>query len=295
MLAPIQKLSKPTIEIKTINKVTINLISKTINNKVFNINWIDNEHIIYQTYKTTYIINLKNYKSYKVNILLPIPSPDGKYIAYITKKNKMVTLYVLDFTTQKKQKILCQNNLEIDDEYYFKFTDIEYIWTNDSKKLLIVIKQSNKTSILITDLNYKPKFIKKLDFGICNLTIADNKNLFFSTTFQTAQKNDFKFILYHLNLETKKLILLKKFNLFQFLNPEISFDSKNLVITYDAVHNNFDYINDLGLLDIKTKKITRLTKMFKSYTKKWFNNDIILALRMYGPYSQLFSITPGSL
>lgn len=268
-------LSKYTPAIKNSNPITIDIIFNTLQNKINNLCWINDNDIIYEENEITIIKNVKTNKIINKNYKTALPSPNGKYIIFTDKSNNLV----LHNHITKNEKILLNN-----EKYY---SNIKYIWLSNSKSVILSMKQNDISHILLIDINGQIENILSYKFNIIYLSIKNIKDLIL-TTYHTDKNDKLIYSIYHVDLKTHKISLLKKFGMFQSLNAIISPNSKYIAVTYDPINEDFDYVNNLGILNVMTKNIVNFTKNFKIDKKEWLTNNHIIFRRNYGPYAQLY-------
>lgn len=255
------------------------------------VKWIRTDQLLYST-PTGYTVNdLKNNVKYKLKVIRPLPSPDGKYMAYMKKTEQVVKLYLLNLKTKKAIKLM-QEKTTNDAEYSYRhFSKIKYIWTPDSKILIIDNVVNGKAEIYITTIEskiLKPLLFTIIDIEAHSITWGFNNNIIF---FDYHWTNDTSSI-YNLNLETKKLSEIIKFDSLQ--NPlvlNVSPDGQKIALIYDDESGGgHNYMSYLGIISIDNYKLSKVPNLSKIASLMWMDSNTLIVSRDYGPYNQLYSI-----
>ena len=277
---------------KTVKPKTSNTMSIETGDKKFTINkfikkskrikttvyWI-NEHTIFYTGINNYIIknvNTNEKTKIQIQMMSPVLSPNKKYILYLTIDSQL-NLY----------EIATNNIIKINYETNGNLNKIKYIWTSDSEKIVIISLGNQKSEIYTYDVkNETTDYIISLEDGSNrnnHIKINDDVIIFVDT--------DEKTVIYDVNMNTKKSSTIKQFDYMQqFTNPEISPDGSKMSIIYDNDSDNFGYLYDMGIITLKNNNIEQITKDIKWNKIKWLNNYVLIGLRIYGTYTQLYKI-----
>lgn len=262
-------------------KFTINKFIKKSKRIKTTVNWI-NKYTIFYTGIDNYIIkNINTNEKTKIQIQMvsPVLSPNKKYILFMIT-DAQLNLY----------EMATNNIIKIYYEINENSNKIKYVWSSDSKKIIIILLKNPKGEIYIYDLNNKTtNYLTSLEFGPNrnnHIKIHDDVIIFVDTD----EKNN-KTVVYDVNMNTKKSLIIKQFDYMQqFTNPEISPDGSKMSIIYDNDSDNFGYLYDLGIITLKNNNLERITKDIKWNKTKWMNNDVLIGLRIYGTYTQLYKI-----
>jgi alpha/beta superfamily hydrolase len=76
----------------------------------------------------------------------------------------------------------------------------------------------------------------------------------------------------------------------QYLQPQLSPKGDKLAFIYDkkALPAGLNSLYNLWTLDMKPQRLKQLTKDIKWVMFKWLNNNVIIGIKNYGPFNQLY-------
>lgn len=292
-------LTKPLCENTHDNKFTFEFFIKKKKESKYFINWINNQQYIYSNYKYYVIKNINTNDKIKKRMINPVVSPCGNHILYIKKINDRVIINSFNLHNNTTIKIYSQK-IEINeiDDYDgdFTFSPVKYIWTSDSKKIILIISRNNKNSTYKNDKsdiyiinfnNLKKKFLVSLEIGQPCYTNIYNNMLYVT---DLGYHNN-KTTIFSININTVEVNKIKELKFIQQqMDPKISPDGKYMSIIFDFESNDFGYIYDLGIINLQNGNIERITKNIRWVQINWLNNHELIGIRVYGPYSQLYKI-----
>ena len=307
-------------EIKGDKKVTIEIVVSNCDKKdQSKIKWINIDNIIFSGIGGYIIKNLKNNKETKININNPVPSPDGKNIIYIKLKKEIVYIYLFNFINNVENIIMEQqefikNETYGGESYDSTFSPIKYIWLTNNKILLDIAQnnkedryKNDKIDLYLINLNkdiklanagsglvyIKPILLTTININQSHYLIKQTNNKIIFANINYSNKIT---TIYNYNLKTQNLSKIINFNgLQQGLSPKVSPDGKQMIVTYDYEHEDFDYITDLIIITLKNNKLKRITKNIVMGKVIWIDSNNIIAKIYYGPYPQIYKINLKTL
>jgi dipeptidyl aminopeptidase/acylaminoacyl peptidase len=255
----------------------------------------------------------------------PKPSPDGKWIAYFKKINKIgakaeiwimaydgahgrmlfeapekVSLFTLGFAwSPDSQHIAINYQQEIQpwDRHVKADEDASKTSAVDADHLFV---KAPLTTIDVIDIKTsKARSVASIDASVKYLSWLNDKKLLFMTQNVGYYYNNKE---HHssikvLEIDSAQLQSLVNFNdMKQFMNPVASPDGKKVAFLYDADNPEFDYLLGLGVVAASSAEnqpndISRLTRNFKLSHQQWsLDSQYMYVLRTYGAYKQLYKI-----
>lgn len=190
------------------------------------------------------------------NIINFFPSYDEKRAIFEISENNDWSFHSFDFQTQKQERILNENDLQILKSNNATSTikniantkPSNIIWSHDSRKILIELTGKGEKSYLITEpLSDKNLFVIDWDKKIKNISFNPNNSnevLFVSYPLATSTKSNPK----SLSTATTSTIFIIRGNgeeiSLDFSNPSL----KQNILSYAIVENNILWLGDSGFL-----------------------------------------------
>ncbi|MCX6738158.1 MAG: hypothetical protein NTY11_01965 [Candidatus Parcubacteria bacterium] len=190
------------------------------------------------------------------NIINFFPSPDEKKAILEISENNAWSFFSFDFQTQKQEKILNENNLQILKSNSATSTikniantkPSNIIWSSDSKKILIELTGKGEKSYLITEPALdKDLFVIDWDKKIKNIGFNPNNSnevLFISYPLATSTKSNTSSV----STASTSTIFIIRGNgeeiPFDFSNPFL----KQNILRYAIVENNILWLGESGFL-----------------------------------------------
>lgn len=289
-------------------KFTVNKFIKKSKRIKTTVNWINEDTILYSGIRDYILKNIKTNKKTRIHIqmITPLPSPDGKYILYKTKeKNTELRIYDIDTndvillfneTMINSDKVGGTNffERERDNEENLekRIITMKYVWTLDSKNIIMnVVENKEKSYIYMiyveNDMTVKllTKFDLSMRFEFHYMNIYDDTVIFYDTNYMT---NDT--IIYSFNINTKIILTIKKSYAQQLSCPEISPNGTTIGVIYDDESDIYGYLSNIGLITLKDNELKKITANIKWNKLKWLTDDVLIGLRIYGIYNQLYKI-----
>lgn len=320
------------------NRVVTADLLLTIPNKVDNptINWLDQSHLVYSMPLDNrnglseiglIDINKKNKKQLD-NGLLPRPSPNGKWIAYIREANGKKQLWIMSPNGERKQLTKLANGLTGGVGYHYDFA-----WSPNSEQLALfyqpevedwarvkkvtkdpskssavsygnLLEPLPKTTILIINIsNSQLRTIANVDAKIRYISwLPNGKALLFSEEREArrySQKEDRNWIKKMDVQNGKEQIITEIKGLQQFLSPVASPDGKEIAFTYDPYTKYFSVLSNIGIVtnttlsgSTSTASIKQLTEQLKLFSPQWSpDGKSIYVRRNYGAYDQIYEVS----
>lgn len=235
--------------------------------------------------------------------LTPVPSPDGKWIAYTKGKNENLQLWIIQSNGLNNKQI---SHIEGGLSGYYRF-QYNIAWSADSKKIILSHqkmiepwehqKQAESKIDVIDISSGQSQEIASIDGSVRYLS-ANNNIIFFvkeRVGFEYNVEEDHEWI-ESLDINGKNLQTILHFSgLQQWLLPTVSPDGKKMAFTYDPDVPFYSIIGSIGLVDLNNSNqitsIKRLTREINLAGPKWSNKKhLIYALRLLGAYNQIYSI-----
>ena len=215
----------------------------------------------------------------------PIISPDKLRMIYFY--NHCVN--VINFTNMKS-KIILGDLLNVQINNIESFSDVKYGWLSDNEIVIAIknkinvdfyISKYSNTATLIFSLKIQQLFHFHVQNGVIIIAELD----------YTKKLTHLKII------EGKRTYEIILNGVQQYLQPHLSPKGDKLGIIYDkkSLPVGLNSLYNLWTLDMKTKKMKQLTKGIKWVMFKWFNNDVIIGLKNYGPFNQLYLFDTNDL
>ncbi len=279
------------------------------------INWLDTEEIIYSSPSLNpnqeQLIEVVNIETKTKRTLGtgadPIVSPDKQWIAFVQGKDEARQLWIMDKSGQNLKKIS-----QVADGLYPSNYFTKYIWSSDSKQIVLLYKQNYNFEIpdqiappskveLIDISNNQTSTLAAFDTRIKDFSWIPNSNeiLFTQERLGPEYKDEINYeLISTLNVENKKIRNLAKFNGWQqSLSAKPSPDGKLIAFLYDPESPLFDVTQSIGLIKNDGKgtndspEIIRLTQDIKFDSLAWSpEGDKIFVIRSYGAYKQIYSV-----
>lgn len=198
----------------------------------------------------------------------PVLSPIGDKFAFISNRDDFFDVFVANANTGEIiDKVVSGNTTSNFEELQVLTPGLS--WSPDGKNLAISVKAGDKDAVFIINANNGDKDKLPIDLSVI-----------YYVTWDPADKNVLAFIgskanesdLYIYNIKTKKLENLTN-DVFSDYNPVFTPDGKYIYFTSDrgnylspeSIPENFKIANhdlssrDIYSIDVKTKKITRIT------------------------------------
>lgn len=274
---------------KGVHRITLEWLINNVSNNFekSSIRWLDNEHIIYTippsniTSKTLIeLVNINHGARMTLGKgLIPNPSPNGKWIAFIGEENNQKQLCVMK-TDGTNVKLLTNfsGGLKGYPGYQYGFA-----WSNDSNFIALHYQDHNSVSKNDSEMNIansqtsaisieqlKAKFqLNKID--VINITTEEVKNIH-STDFSLRNlswlpndkilvfmveinglifnENDYTWV-QTINIINGQINVLAEFDgLQQLLHPTVSPDGNKIAVMYDADNPIFNFMPSIGIINI---------------------------------------------
>ncbi len=235
--------------------------------------------------------------------LTPVPSSDGKWIAYTKGKNENLQLWVIQSNGLNNKQI---SHIEGGLNGYYRH-QYNIAWSADSKKIILSHqkvgeywehhKQAESKIDVIDIVSGQSHEIASIDGSVKYLSANHNKIFFVKERlgFDYNVEEDHEWI-ESLDISGKKLTTILHFSgLQQWLSPTVSPDGKQMAINYDPDVPFYAIIGSIGLVDLNNANqitsIKCLTREINLAGPKWSNKKhLIYALRLFGGYNQIYSI-----
>lgn len=307
------------------------LLSLPDNHENGSVHWLDHSHLVYGIPKKdnkemleigTIDINTKNKKIVDFG-LMPKPSPDGVWIAYIRKVGNEKQLWIIRSDgKEKKQLSKITHGLTGWTGYNYDFA-----WSPDSKQLVLCYQpdvedwdrvrkgaENNKKSSAVSDENLlKPlpktkvyhinitnaqvRLITSIDAKLRYISWFPNgKELLFLNereAFRYNQEDD-KTSIMKMNIADGAMQTLARVKgLQQSLQPVSSPKGNQVAFTYDPYNPYFSVVPNIGLVSSTSSPsvIQQLTHELKLFSPKWSpDGKLIYVRRNYGAYRQIYAV-----
>lgn len=277
--------------------------------------WLDNKNIIYSAPPTKAdeerVIDIINIETGKKQFSNrgdnPKVSPDMQWIAFARGKGKDRQLWIMDRNGENIQQLSHVALGLFPSSFY-----VDYAWSPDSKQIVFLFKEnfndeipdavSPPTKIELIDVaTSKSHSLGSFDARIRGLSWIPNGREVVLLEEHVDFKNDNLYESFlALNVDTAKTRVFLKFKgLQQSLIPKVSPDGKLIAFSYDPDSPTFDVIQSIGLIEnngefidsVTDSRIMRLTHDIKLGSIRWSSHqDKIYAVRVYGPYRQIYSV-----
>lgn len=290
---------------------------RVLKSSVSTVKWINNTQLIYTfpdyVHAKEPAFNLYDLKKNQQKPLnwgaMPLPSPDGQWIAFVKGASESKQLWVM----KKDQSIEQQVSYVSEGLGVYNYS-YGFIWTPDSKNLILEHQPYTdpwqthdrpKSKIDIINIaSGETKQLAEIDATIRHLTWLSKSNeiLFVKerTGFQYNTEIDNEWV-QALNIQNSHIRTLLYFEgLQQFLEPTPSPNGKLVALLYDVEHPTYTFMLSIGLISSSSDSSqsispSQVTKEMKVLTVLWNeDNNSLIVKRKYGAYAQLYQVDVSS-
>jgi dipeptidyl aminopeptidase/acylaminoacyl peptidase len=292
----------------------------------YSVSWLDSKHLVYTLppildHQTTIIqlfdLNTNSHKQLAPGSE-PLPSPDGRWIAFINGENAQRQLWLMDINGNNlKQVTKIPSGLNGYNSSFAWSADSQFIAvanqaTNLASNLLIKSNQTQPNSFnfmhnpppseidIYAISTLQPRKLATIDAAVRRLSWApDGKSILFMEERRAEDYHTYfdYTAVQTINLSNDRQTAIVEFDgMQQFLNPCFSPDGKQIAFLYDSQHPVYSYSLDVGLTSLdsnqhKISSIKPLTHEIKIWKAQWsVDQSRIYALRDYGMYRQLYTL-----
>lgn len=287
----------------------VNASLPSLYNSDFSLEWVDNDRLVFSFNGNIELYDItKHTRTTLGKGIIPKPSPNGQWIAFIEAKDNINQIWVMRTNgSEKKQLTNLNNGLLGEYGYHYNFT-----WSSGSNHLALYINPECYPSIVRdSSLEVPPSSIHLIDVMkgtaqkiYSNVALIDsiswypdNSKLLISVLHINFKEKHMSFIKSISVNDGYECILAKLNGLQQSLYPRTSPDGRQVSLLYTAENELFDWMNSIGIVDgnpavnVDTPSIKQLTFDLKLAGAKWSKDGrCIFAVRNYGAYHQIYSI-----